>query len=210
MSIPSTVFDDNSTPVVPYDGLRPMLKDGDLLLCSGTAVFSTLIQKATDSLWSHVGFLMWLPTIPPRLMVLESVESIGVRSVPLSSYITNYSGSGAGYPGRLLVARHSDFGNDALTPEFVNFAVDRFGWAYAKEDIIEIAAAIASHGLIGNLQPNYGKKTTFICSEYVDACYRAVGIQVPWNRFGFIAPADFGDEPKVKPIAILDSGWRGI
>jgi hypothetical protein len=210
VSIPQTVFDDNTTPVVPYDDLRAQIKDGDILLCSGTGAFSTLIQKATNSIWSHVGFLMWLPTNPPRLMILESVESIGVRSVPLSSYMSNYNGSGAGYPGRMLVARRSDFGDRALTPNFINFAVDRFGWPYANEDIVEIAAAVASHGVIGNLKPDDGTKRTFICSEYVDACYRAVGIVVPWDRFGFIAPADFADDPTVVPVAILDSGWQGI
>ena len=144
MPVPRTVFGDGSTPAIPYPDLRNQIKDGDLLLCSGTAVFSKLIQQATSSIWSHVGFLMWLPTAPPRLMVVESVESVGVRSVPVSSYMTDYCGTGTGYPGRLLVARHSDCADHPLTREFVNFAVDRFGWPYANADIVQIAASIAS------------------------------------------------------------------
>ena len=209
MTIPRTVFGDNSIQTLPYAQLRETIHDGDLLLCSGTAVFSKLIQKATNSLWSHVGFLMWLPTARPRLMVLESVESVGVRSVPLSSYMTDYGGSGAGYPGRLLVARHTAFANRPLSADTVDFAVDRFGWPYSKDDIVEIAAAIASGGLFGKFTPDNEARRSFICSEYVDTCYRQNGIAVPGNRFGFIAPADFADAPETTAIGILNTGWMG-
>jgi hypothetical protein len=208
MPISKTVFEDHKTPTVEYGNLRPTIQNGDLLLCSGTAVFSKLIQDATKSIWSHVGFLMWLPTNPPRLMILESVESVGVRSVPLSSYLSDYGGSGKSYPGRILVARHSSVATHPLTPDFINFAVDRFGWPYATGDIVQIAAAIASHGALGDFQPDNAEKRTFICSEYVDACYQRIGIKVPWDRFGFIAPADFADATEINAIGILDTGWK--
>ena len=52
-----------------YDECRPDIKPGDLLLCSGTKPFSRMIRTATDSEWSHVGFVMPLSVID-RVMVL--------------------------------------------------------------------------------------------------------------------------------------------
>jgi hypothetical protein len=91
-----------------YDELREQVQDGNLLLCSGSATFSKLIQMATRSIWSDVGLVMRLQAIDP-VLVLESVESMGVRAVPLSSYVRDYSGLETGYPVRFLIARHPFF-----------------------------------------------------------------------------------------------------
>ena len=204
MPISNAVFTDGSAKVIPYERLRDQIRDGDLMLCSGSAVFSRLIQVATESIWSHVGFVMWLPSLG-RLMVLESVESAGVRSVPLSSYLGDYNGTGRGYPGNVLIARHDDFANRALTDEFIEFAVDRFGWPYHADQIVNIAARIASRGILGKVHPDTDKERAFICSEYVDACYRRLGVTVHWDQFGFVAPADFANDRKVHAIGILDT-----
>ena len=66
-------------PVTDYDQFRSQIKHGDLLLCSGSGWFSRMIQGATNSVWSHVGFVMRLDDIG-RIMVLESVEPLGVRT----------------------------------------------------------------------------------------------------------------------------------
>jgi hypothetical protein len=68
-----------------YGKIRQDIKSGDLLLASGTSVFSQLIQHVTKSIWSHVAFILRVDSID-RIMVLDSIESIGVRTVPLSSY----------------------------------------------------------------------------------------------------------------------------
>ena len=52
-----------------------------------------MIQAATGSIWSHVGFLMRLDEID-RIMVLESVEPLGFRTVPLRNYLTDYDING--------------------------------------------------------------------------------------------------------------------
>lgn len=200
MPISETVFTDGSVPAMAYDPFRATARDGDIMLCSGSAVFSTLIQKATGSIFSHVGFVMWLRSID-RLMVLESVESIGVRTVPLSSYLINYNGSGAGYPGRVLIARHADIANVPLNAGFGQFAVDRFGFPYDTDEIIRIATHIASGGLLagGNLQD----AREYICSEYAAACFRSLGIAVQQRNQGFIAPSDFAADPQIAGVAIL-------
>lgn len=90
-----------------YSEIRNNLKDGDILLCSGTGIFSAMIQQATRSVWSHVGFILRLDSLE-RVMLLESVEPIGVRTVRLSKYLENYGNNGKAYPGGLVVIRHSE------------------------------------------------------------------------------------------------------
>ena len=104
MNISVDNFPTNS--VSNYSGYRDQIQNGDLLLCSGSSRFSRMIQRATGSIWSHVGFVMRLDTID-RVMVLESVESQGVRTVPLRKYLEDYDNEGNSYPGGLVIARHA-------------------------------------------------------------------------------------------------------
>lgn len=52
-----------------------------------------MIQRATRSVWSHVAFVMRVDSID-RVMVLESREPIGVRTVPLRTYLADYDDEG--------------------------------------------------------------------------------------------------------------------
>lgn len=193
----------NSFPQVnalDYSVLRQQIRSGDLLLCSGSSVFSKLIQNATQSVWSHVGFIIRLENID-RIMILESVESIGVRTVPLSSYISNYNGTGKGYPGKILIARHLAFHANEIN-NLSKHAVDLLGYPYNSQEIARIAARIAIRALrINNVSKNAFAQNEFICSEYAYTCYKSVGIEIKYNQAGFIAPADFARDPQVEPIA---------
>lgn len=95
-------------PVKNYARFRTDIASGDLLLCSGPGFFSRMIRAGTKSVWSHVGFVMQLDEID-RVMVLESVEPLGVRTVPLSKYLNVDDSLGNPYPGRTVIARHDDF-----------------------------------------------------------------------------------------------------
>lgn len=82
-----------------YDQIRDTIKTGDLLFASGNSLMSSMIKGATNSVWSHVAFIVRLEAID-RIMIMESVETVGVRTVALSNYVRNYNGSGQGYPGK--------------------------------------------------------------------------------------------------------------
>lgn len=175
-----------------YSAARSEIKSGDVLLASGNYMFSKLIQKATDSCWSHVAFVMRLDEID-RLMVLESIEGKGVRTIPLSEYVSNFEGTGKGYDGRLAIARHSDF-QVKCTPkkikDFAQFAVDRFAYPYDEEEIARITARIVGAKL--GFKPGELKRNEeYICSEYVYECYRKIDIKIQQGNSGFIAPGDF-------------------
>lgn len=64
-----------------------------------------MTQAATRSDWSNIGFILRLDAID-RVMVFESVERLGVRTVPLSKYLSDYDNEGNPYPGGFVLARH--------------------------------------------------------------------------------------------------------
>ena len=193
--------------VVNYQSYRSEIKSGDLLLCSGSKAFSRIIQAGTKSVWSHVGFVMRLDAID-RVMVLESVETVGVRTVPLRSYLTDYDSKGGSYPGGLVIARHKDFAakvDKIKLNKLGKFAVDLFGYPYDTEEIARIAARIAASYIpfTNKDKKAFRRNREYICSEYVWECYKAVGIDIPYDPEGFVAPADFAKVQEVDLQAVL-------
>lgn len=193
--------------VSDYDKTRKNLQNGDVLICSGTGVFSSMIQQATGSIWSHVAFVLRLESID-RIMLLESVEPIGVRTVRLSKYLEDYGNDGKPYPGGMAIIRNKKFANTVgqkkLT-ELAQYAVDQFGYPYDKDEIAKIAARILASKVpfkkrqLKKIEPD----REFICSEYVARCYEQVGLDIQWNQLGFVAPSDFAADPDFDLVAIL-------
>lgn len=191
--------------VVSYNDARSQIQSGDILIASGEYMFSKLIQRATDSVWSHVAFVMRLDSID-RVMVLESIEGKGVRTIPLSEYVGDFEGTGVGYNGRLAIARHSQF-QSKCTPDklkaMAQFAVDRFAYPYDEEEIARITARIVASAL-GFKKGDIKRDKEYICSEYVYECYRQIGIDVPFDKRGFVAPADFAKDQNVSLLLELE------
>lgn len=193
---------------VQYKNIRSTIEDGDILLCSGNGWFSKSIQSVTNSPWSHVGFLYWWHEMD-RLMVMESVESIGVRTVPLSSYFKDYDTDGNPYPGGFVVIRHDDFNakfNKLRKEKLGQFAASRLGYSYDNDEIAKIAARILA-SVIGfrATKKELSHDEEYICSEFVHRCYKEVGISIKHNKKGFIAPSDFSRDKKMKLKWVLKS-----
>lgn len=187
----------------PLSAVKARIRDGDLLLCSGSQPMSKLIRAATHSPWSHVALIYRWPAIG-RIMVFESVERIGVRTVPLEDFLFRSGSKRKPYPGPVILARHADYAESASAPRtkaLADFAVDRFGAPFAPGEILKIGARIIAGGMGVTLPRTLGPKDEFICSEYVAKCYEQVGIDIPWDQKGFIAPADFARDPKIQALA---------
>jgi hypothetical protein len=200
-----TIRDFPDLPKRRYDDLRPEIQTGDLLLCSGSGGFAKMIQKASNSVWSHVGFVLRLADID-RVMVLESVESIGVRCAPLGHYADGYGGFRKGYPGRAILARHKSFAETA-TPERLHdmsqFALSLCGRVYDKQDLLRLAARIGQ-SIFGFGDEQAKQNDEYVSSEFVWQCYRACGIKSEHDeRSSFIAPRDFAKTAEVVGIAEL-------
>jgi hypothetical protein len=204
MAVPDNIF--QTQPAQTYDAARGQICNGDIALFAGREGGSQIIEHFTHSPFCHVGFIWRMDDID-RIMLLESVENVGVRMLPLSAKV-NGGQSGKPYNGKLVVARHRDF--PAPGPEFnakfnkmTQFAVDRLGCTYNAEEIIMIGATIAA-GLAGLDMPAQLKPSNaYICSEYADVCYRTLDITIARKRPNFIAPADFANDPRVEAVATI-------
>lgn len=192
-----------SLPVTDYAKIRPALRTGDLLFCSGRTFFARTVRLATQSPWSHVG-IIFRPVAVDRVLVLEAQQSPGVRPVCLSSFLENYLHSGRPYPGQLLVARHSglDDVSDERHRAFFSWLVDELGRPYS----LARSAAIAGRqllDLVGIRFPRVRWKYGVICSEVVSTAYRRLGVRLPYNVRGFIAPGDIAAAPELRVLARL-------
>lgn len=85
-----------------------------------------------------------------------------------------------------------------------DFAVSRFGDPFAPAEVLKIGLRVALGKANFKLPPAMGPRNEFICSEYVAKCYAAAGIDIPWDGLGFIAPADFANDPKTRALAQFD------
>ncbi|THD80499.1 MAG: hypothetical protein E7812_07135 [Phenylobacterium sp.] len=201
MAVPDTVFDD--VPAQPYKAVRKLVRDGDVLLCSAHDPMSRLIRWATSSPWSHVAMGFRLEEID-RVIVLECVERLGVRAVPLSSFVARTSSGKTPYPGKILLARHEGFAAKSRQQpmkRIAEVAFDRLGERFSQGEMLKIALRIALGRLHVRMPRTLGPDDEFICSEYVARCLETVGIKVPWDGYGFIAPADIARDPRLEPLA---------
>ena len=201
MTVPVDVF--QQMPARDYEEIRDELRSGDIVLFSGPALMSHLIEWATRCPWSHVGFILRLDEID-RILVLEAVPA-GARTVALSSFVLGNS-SLSPYKGKLLVARHADFPSEPSAPELKamsEFAIDRFGAPYANLELFWIAARIVLGWFNFKMPALMKPEKAFICSEYAARCFQEVGIEIAWDGLGFIAPADFANDPKVTAHCVV-------
>ena len=175
-----------------YRAARPKLRSGDLLFTSGDYLISELIQKFTDSPWSHVGIIFRVEAID-RVLLLESVEDVGVRFAPLSKYLSDYA-DGKPYDGRAVVARCKGVNRKAVE-DIAAFGTDQLTRTYDREEIMSIAARIA----LGKPKPK--RDQTYICSELVHECFAKAGLEFAYDERGFISPENIWRDRRVSLVA---------
>jgi len=179
--------------IINYQELRDTLKNGDMLLCKGNSLFSKLIRYGTKSEFSHIG-IIYKDEFLDRILVYESVETIGVRCVPLSKYLYNYDNKGNGYNGELSIYRHNDYNkiNIKLSMQFI---VNLLGFAYDNIMILKIATKI-----IFNCKWDFSQNKLFICSEFAEKFFKENNILIQRNTNNFIVPGDFNNDKNIKLI----------
>jgi uncharacterized protein YycO len=176
-------------PIDSYTQRRSKLRSGDLLFASGNYPVSRAIRKMTGSAWSHVGIIFWLKSIK-RVLLLESVESVGVRFAPLSKYLSDYS-RGKPYKGMAILARCSNAAAKNVD-DLARCGVDELTRPYDKNEIAAIVARIA----LGKGKPKRDRE--YICSELVHECFANAGKDFAYNPRGFISPEDIWRDAHVK------------
>jgi hypothetical protein len=201
MAVDHTVLDE--MPAMDLDEVGPLIRDGDILLCSADDPFSRLIAWSTKSPWTHVGFA-WRWESAGRIVALECVQRLGVRSTPLDRFISETSDGTRPYPGKIVVARHGGLA-EADMPALIRTGVDHMGDRFSPGEIVKIGLRIAAGRWNRKTPRPLRPDNEMICSEYVDKCFRAAGVDIPWDGLGFIAPCDIAADPQVRAIARLQT-----
>jgi hypothetical protein len=203
MTVPESTF--QTLQPVSYDAMRALVRTGDVLLCSGTQIFSHLIRWATRSPWSHVAMIIRLDVLD-EVMVVEAVERKGVRLIPFHRWLTENETKARVFPGRVVVARHRRFEELAqgeCMRRFGKFATGRLGTPFGAGEIVKIMARIVIGRRRGHLPRSLQSDDEYICSEFLSRCFEQVGIHIPWNGLGFIGPDAFAKTPEIEPVALL-------
>jgi hypothetical protein len=170
------------TNIVRYDAIRSTLKTGDLLFCSGNYLFSSIIQRFTKSVWSHVGMVYYDSSLD-RMLILESEKLYGVRVAPLSKYIKDYHGKNRPYKGVIAIARLEPELNLEEMKKGIRFGMDELTKPYDDWEILRIAVRILF---------KIGKRVNdrkYICSELIQVCYKQMGIVFNYSN-KIISPDD--------------------
>ena len=190
MAEPITKAQIKKLPVLAYETVRGQLRSGDLLFCSGSYLFSELIQRFTRSVWSHVG-IVYKDEHLQRVFVLESETAIGVRLAPVSKYLRDYHGRNRPYRGNIVVARVMPGVDEDGIKRAISFGMDELTKPYDNFEILRIAFRILFR--ISRRQ----RDRKYICSELVEECFRKAGVSFKLAD-NFISPDDIWNDKAVQ------------
>ena len=184
----------------PLGEIAPLVRDGDLLLCAANDPFSRLIGWSTKSPWTHVAFA-WRWPGAAEILALECVQHIGVRAVTLERFTTQTSSGVTPYPGQIVLARRSGLEETQPREALVTAGLDHLGDRFGGLEIARIGLRILAGRLERKTPRPLRPRNEFICSEYVDVCFKAAGLDFTWDGLGFIAPCDIARDQRVEALA---------
>ena len=160
--------------VMPYLKIREHLKTGDIVFCSGSYTFSGIIQNLTKSVWSHVA-VVYKDEELGRVLMLEAEPQIGIRLIPLSTYLHDYKGSKRPYKGEIVIARlYNDLPKEQIN-KGISFGLDALTRPYDNYEIFRIMIRILFR--ITKRERN----RSYICSELVRDVFAKSGVIIILN-----------------------------
>ena len=151
-----------------YQDLREQMKTGDLLLFRGNRLLSGVIERLSDSPYSHVAILArWHDRV-----VAFQADLRGVEVLPASTMVCKYSGK-VDWWSLKPDLRHGPFKED----ELFNTALTLLGIKYGYWTLVELGARILL-GRTLNPKDAHATPDSLFCSEFVSRCYRNASLDV--------------------------------
>jgi hypothetical protein len=186
-----------------YQDLREQLQTGDLLLFRGNRLLSGVIERLSDSPYSHVAIVArWRERV-----VAFQADLRGVEVLPASTMVCKYSGK-VDWWALKPELRDGTFKEQAL----FDTALTLLGIKYGYWRLLELGVRI----LLGRtLKPKDAHATpdSLFCSEFVSRCYRnASGDLLDVNKTANDAstsPADFATSGFFEQRCQLFDGSNG-
>jgi hypothetical protein len=161
-------------PRIPYEKIRGHLQTGDIVFCSGSYVFSGVIQRLTKSVWSHVA-VIYKDKELERILILEAEPYAGIRLIPLSNYLKDYKGKRRCYKGQMVIAKLKEPIEDMRLNRGISFGLDALTKPYDNYEIFRIMVRILFH--ISKRERN----RSYICSELVRDIFAKAGVIIQYN-----------------------------
>ncbi len=177
-------------PVIPYEKIRDHLKTGHIFFSSGSYAFSGIIQKLTKSTWSHVA-VIYKDEELGRVLVLEAEPSIGIRLIPLSTYLKNYKGTKRPYKGQIAIAKLNFEVDKQQLNKGISFGLDELTRPYDNYEIFRIMVRILFH--ISRREKN----KAYICSELVRDIFAKAGLVIHYKDT-YISPDNIWTDERVE------------
>ncbi len=190
MAIATTPKELSKIPVLDYKEIRPLLKTGDLVFCSGGYFFSKIIQRLTKSTWSHCG-IIYRDAELDRVLILESETLIGVRLIPVTKYLKDYKEKRKPYKGKMIIASLENPTAVLDLKQGISHGLDQLAQPYDNWEIFRILLRILFKK--GKRERN----RSFICSELVRDIYTKSGHPIKLND-SYISPDDIWKLKDVK------------
>jgi hypothetical protein len=175
---------------VPYEKIRPFLKTGQIVFCSGSYLFSGAIQKLTNSVWSHVA-IIYKDEELGRVLVLEAEPYIGIRLIPLSKYLNDYKGKRRPYKGQIVITEFSGELAENSHRNIIGFGLDELTRPYDNWEIFRIMMRILLK--VGKREKN----RNYICSELVRDCFKRGGYLFKMKD-SYISPQEIWEDNHVQ------------
>jgi hypothetical protein len=174
-----------------YNKVREQIRNADVLLFRNTSLKSKIICWLLKKHYTHTAIAAWWNQ---RLMVIESVEKKGVRTLPLSEAIRKYHGDIDLYKPAL---------SDKKRQEIVDDASSFLGLDYGLWAAIKLGIAL----LLKERRLNVEEvRETLICSEAVSKFFRRNGCDLcPEISDGNTHPDDISQSDKLVRIGSLTS-----
>ena len=168
-----------------YQQLRDQMKTGDLLLFQGNRLLSGVIERLSDSPYSHVAIVArW-----HRRVVAFQADLRGVEVLPASTMVCRYSGK-VDWWSLKPDLRETVFNED----ELFNTALTLLGVKYGYWRLIGLGLRILL-GRTLNPKDAHATPDSLFCSEFVSRCYRnATGGVLDVNQIAndsSTSPSDF-------------------
>jgi hypothetical protein len=175
---------------VRYEKIRDNLKTGDIVFCSGSYLFSGIIQRLTKSTWSHVA-VVYKDEELGRVLMLEAEPRIGIRLIPLSNYLTDYKGTKRRYKGQMVIGKLNIEVPKEQLNKGISFGLDALAKPYDNWEIFRIMMRILFH--ITKRERN----KSYICSELVRDIFAKSGVIIQYNDT-YISPDNIWKDGRVE------------
>lgn len=177
-------------PLEKYETIRNNLHTGQIVFCSGSYLFSGIIQRLTKSTWSHVA-VVYKDDNLGRVMMLEAEPRYGIRLIPLSKYLRAYKGTRKPYKGQMVIAQlKMPIEKEALN-NGISFGLDELTKPYDNYEIVRIMIRILFH--ITKRERN----RAYICSELVRDIFAKSGLIFRYKDT-YISPDNIWNDERVE------------